>query len=110
MCLGLSTISCWIEPTFHPKTILDAGSNVGMSSLLFALFYPKAIVIAVEPQADNFDILQLNARRFGNIYAERKGLWSKDTFLDVSAPDHNDEFHSGTLHLCPHPKGKMPSQ
>ena len=87
------------KATFHPKTILDAGSNVGMSSLLFALFYPKATVVAVEPQADNFDILQLNARRFGNIYVEKKGLWSKDTFLDVSAPDHNDEFHSGTLHL-----------
>lgn len=83
----------------YPNTILDAGSNVGMSSLLFSLFYPKAIVVAVEPQADNFDILLLNARRFGNIRAEKKGLWSRDTFLDVSAPDHNDDFHSGTLHL-----------
>ena len=84
---------------FRPRTILDAGSNVGMSSLLFALYYPKAIIVAVEPQADNFDVLLLNARRFGNIYAEKKGLWSRDTFLDVAAPDHNDEFHSGTLHL-----------
>ena len=84
---------------FYPKSILDAGSNIGMSSLLFALWYPKATIIAVEPQADNFDVLLLNVRRFGNIYAERRGLWSVDTFLDVSAPDHNDDFHSGNLHL-----------
>ena len=84
---------------FHPRTILDAGSNVGMSSLLFALYYPKATVVAVEPESENFEILLLNARRFGNVYAEKKGLWSRDTFLDVSAPDHNDEFHSGTLRL-----------
>ena len=84
---------------FHPKSILDAGSNVGMSSLLFSLYYPKATVVAVEPQADNFEVLLLNARRYGNIHAEKKGLWFRDTYLDVAAPDHSDEFRSGTLYL-----------
>src|ERR1700679_957773 len=37
-------------PNFGPHTIVDVGAHIGMASLLFAQRYPKARIIAVEPE------------------------------------------------------------
>ena len=39
---------------FSPRTIVDAGANVGMASIFFAQKYPQAKIIAVEAEASNF--------------------------------------------------------
>jgi hypothetical protein len=39
----------------NPKTIVDAGANIGTSSIFFAKKYPNARVIAIEPEESNFD-------------------------------------------------------
>lgn len=43
-----------------PRTILDAGANVGYASALFARTFPNATVLAVEAQPENFAMLALN--------------------------------------------------
>ncbi len=43
-----------------PRTIVDAGANIGMASLWFKKKYPDTTIIAVEPDADNFALLLLN--------------------------------------------------
>jgi FkbM family methyltransferase len=40
--------------------IIDAGANVGYTAIWFAERYPSSRVIAVEPDAENFEILCLN--------------------------------------------------
>ena len=35
---------------FQPRVILDAGANIGLSSIWFARRFPDARVIAVEPE------------------------------------------------------------
>src|SRR5262245_54333406 len=47
-----------------PSIIVDAGANVGMTAVYFALRYPNARIIAIEPESENFGILKSNAKRF----------------------------------------------
>jgi FkbM family methyltransferase len=68
---------------FQPATIMDAGANVGMATIQFALNYPHATIVAIEPDALNFQLLEMNTRRFGNVIRENKGLWSRHTGLKV---------------------------
>jgi len=43
----------------HPR-IIDCGSNIGMSVLLFKTLYPESSIIAFEPDPETFAILQRN--------------------------------------------------
>ncbi len=44
-------------------TIVDCGSNIGMSILFFKTIYPTAHVIGFEPDPQTFEILQSNVER-----------------------------------------------
>jgi FkbM family methyltransferase len=65
-------------PEFSPKTIVDAGANIGMSSILFALKYPTARIIAIEPEASNFAALLRNTAPYTTITPIRAALWRSD--------------------------------
>lgn len=68
----------------NPKNILDAGSNIGLTTLYFNNKLNSANIICVEPDDDNFDILKynLNSNRIeANLY--KAGLWSKNTNLKI---------------------------
>jgi FkbM family methyltransferase len=41
--------------------IVDAGANIGLATLWFKAQYPKATVIAIEPDLENFAVLKENA-------------------------------------------------
>lgn len=40
--------------------IVDVGANIGASAVWFALTFPEAIVVAVEPESENFRLLEMN--------------------------------------------------
>jgi len=40
--------------------IIDAGANIGASAVYFALAFPQALIVAIEPEAENFRLLQRN--------------------------------------------------
>ena len=40
--------------------IIDAGANIGASPLWFSLAYPEAFIFAIEPEINNFQLLELN--------------------------------------------------
>jgi FkbM family methyltransferase len=40
--------------------IVDAGANIGASAVYFACLFPKARVVAIEPERSNFELLTLN--------------------------------------------------
>jgi 16S rRNA G1207 methylase RsmC len=61
--------------------IIDAGANVGYSSLYLADVYRDALVIAVEPNLDSFDILQKNCAANERIRPVRAALWHHDDDL-----------------------------
>jgi FkbM family methyltransferase len=77
---------------FSPRTIVDAGAHIGMASILFALKYPGARIIAVEPEASNFAALIRNTAPYKTITPIHAALW----------------YENGDVTLGPsnvHPKG-----
>ncbi|KOP26803.1 hypothetical protein AMR41_09050 [Hapalosiphon sp. MRB220] len=75
----------------EPKLIIDAGANVGFSSVYFLNKYPNAHVIAVEPDDENFKLCEKNL----SFYSERvslikSGIWSHQTGLIVCNDKNNE--------------------
>jgi len=48
-----------------PLRIIDAGANVGYTSLFFLNAFPQASLVAVEPDPDNFKVLEYNLAHSG---------------------------------------------
>jgi FkbM family methyltransferase len=72
---------------FSPKTIVDAGANIGMASIYFAHRYPEAKIIAIEAEASNFAMLARNVRPYATIIPLHAALWNRDGEISVSEPD-----------------------
>jgi FkbM family methyltransferase len=72
-----------IPYSFEAKTIIDAGANIGMAALYFADRFPNATIVALEPDKENFKIAHKNTRHNERIKLEQKGIWNKNTFLEI---------------------------
>lgn len=71
----------------RPKLIIDCGANAGYASYYFSEKYPKAKIIAIEPEESNFKILKKNLANKKNIQLIKSAIWSKDTHLRIRNPD-----------------------
>jgi FkbM family methyltransferase len=74
------------ELASDPEVIVDAGANVGFASLWYANRYPRARIIAVEPESSNFEVLRRNAAPYANIAPVRAALWSSEGNVVVVDP------------------------
>ena len=77
---------------FHPKLILDCGGNIGCAAVYFANTYPAAQIYSVEPEKNNFSLLQYNTFLYKNIHAINSALWDKATFVGVEKDDSFNEL------------------
>lgn len=77
------------ELNFIPAVIIDAGANIGMSSIFFAARFPLSTVYSIEPEASNFVALQRNVAGYRNIQATQSALWHRDTALKIVDPEEN---------------------
>jgi FkbM family methyltransferase len=68
------------------RFIIDAGAHIGLASVLFASRFPSARIVAIEPQADNFAMLERNTARFPGICPIRAGLWWHGATLKIQNP------------------------
>ncbi len=66
-----------------PDIIVDAGANIGLSSIYFANKFPHSRIIAIEPEKNNYEILKRNVEQYVNIVPVCAALWHMDTMLDV---------------------------
>jgi FkbM family methyltransferase len=85
-------------PIAPPATIIDAGANIGLSTLFFALRWPESSIVAVEPEQENFALLERNLRSIRNVHAVCAALWkSSDSLvlLNPDAPPNNYRVQSG---------------
>ncbi|WP_348260957.1 FkbM family methyltransferase [Telmatobacter sp. DSM 110680] len=70
------------------KVIVDAGANIGMTSLFYAYKFPSAKIFAVEPELSNFNMLRKNVRAYHNILPIHAALWHSEGRISVStSPD-----------------------
>lgn len=66
--------------------ILDLGANIGAASLYFAKAWPASHVVAVEPAADNFQLLFENTQDLDNTTALLSGIASVPGWLRIVDP------------------------
>lgn len=73
--------------------IIDAGANIGLTSLYLLKNYPKATIVCIEPESDNYQILLKNTKNYKNIFTIKKALWSNSAFLKIkNLNTHNWAF------------------
>lgn len=71
----------------HVRYIVDAGANVGFASKYFARHYPEAAIVAIEPDASNFEVLQANLAELPRAEAFKGALWHTKTKLSIQNPN-----------------------
>jgi FkbM family methyltransferase len=71
-----------VEPSFF----FDFRAHIGISSIYFAERFPRAQVVAVEPDEANFRLLQRNASGFSSIEIVHAALWFRNTSLTIANP------------------------
>ena len=69
-----------------PEFILDAGANIGLASIHFANKYPNARILAIEPEAGNFQMLLRNTKPYPRIRAVQAAVWHKDEPVAIIDP------------------------
>jgi FkbM family methyltransferase len=67
--------------------VIDCGANIGMSVIYFKYLYPKARIIAFEPDPNIFAVLERNVRTFElqDVELHRKAVWNARTKLRFAA-------------------------
>lgn len=85
-----------LELNFKPTEavrIVDAGANIGLTSLFFAKYFSESIVYSIEPEPGNFQMLLMNVKAWSNINPINKALSAekgKNFVLGNSLRDGSD--------------------
>lgn len=69
------------------RFIVDAGAHIGTASIALARRFPQSQILAIEPEEENFQILQENVGRFDNIRPLKLALWGSSGTLPISDRD-----------------------
>jgi FkbM family methyltransferase len=73
-------------PARSHETIIDGGANIGLATVYFALTYPDAQIVAIEPEESNFKLLERNTRIYPNVRRLRAALWGSSREVVVVDP------------------------
>ena len=71
----------------NAASIIDAGANIGLTSVYFANRFPDAQILALEVDQQNFDLLAMNTRPYPRICPLLKGLWNRRAKLVITNPE-----------------------
>jgi FkbM family methyltransferase len=79
-----------IEVPFGPKVIIDLGANVGFASIYFANRFPDAKILAVEPDAGNYEAAKRNTAAYSNITLIQGAVWHTTESINVIDSGHGE--------------------
>lgn len=81
-------------PMITKLNFIDAGSNVGLTSVFFSKFFPDSRFINIEPDTSNFETMSYNlsANRIQSVEKVKGGVWSTNSYLKIVSDfrDKND--------------------
>jgi FkbM family methyltransferase len=63
--------------------VIVCGANTGLSAIFFVLLFPQAVVVALEPSDDNFEMLRRNVGLYESIVPIHAGIWDRKTYLKI---------------------------
>ena len=66
--------------------IIDAGANVGYVTIALAKKYPGCRILAIEPDRDNYKVLEHNTAELPRVQTLLGALWSESDTLRISNP------------------------
>lgn len=69
------------------KVIVDLGGNNGMSALFFHKKYPDATIYVLEPDQDNFRMLQKQIAGINNIIPLNKAIWKENGTVSLNSSE-----------------------
>ena len=73
------------------RNIVDAGANIGTTSVYLLNAYPHASLVALEPAPGNFEMLRKNLRYYGDRAMPIEGaLWSHERKLSLDVGTFRD--------------------
>ncbi len=84
-----------LEFSYTPKTIIDAGANIGLFTILMKNKFPGATMIAIEPDAENMDLLKKNCKDYSDVNPVLAGILSEDCNLKLI--DEEERGKSGIM-------------
>lgn len=76
--------------SIKPSVIIDAGANIGLTSVFFANRYPDAKIICIEPDPENFACVVKNVLAYKNITPLNKALWHSSEMLSITNKGFGD--------------------
>jgi FkbM family methyltransferase len=79
-----------IKLNFEPKIIVDCGANIGMSTLFFKRKYRNSQIISIEPDKDNYELLQKNITNIEGVYPINKALWNHSNGVKLMLNESQD--------------------
>jgi len=83
ICSGETDFDLGLNPTLA----IDAGANIGLSSIVIASRYPNCKIVALEVDDENFEILKKNVAGYPNIIAKKQALWPTSGFVKIANPE-----------------------
>lgn len=73
------------------RTILDLGANIGLTTAYLGAIYPNARILAVEPDAASFRLLERNTETLGDgVHALQAAFWLRDEPLSWTSEPFRD--------------------
>jgi FkbM family methyltransferase len=73
-----------------PKYILDAGSQIGLATLFFSEYFPKAKIVCCEPSRANLELLKLNTAHLPNVTVFHCALGKRTAAGNIVQPLASD--------------------
>jgi FkbM family methyltransferase len=70
----------------EPKVVIDAGANIGLSSMFIRAYYPSASLICIEPNKENSAMIYKNLG-YSNFQLIEKALWHQRGYLEEEVSD-----------------------
>jgi FkbM family methyltransferase len=93
-----------LPANFKPTVIIDAGGNIGLTSVYFATQYPEAKIICIEPDENNYLCMIKNVGAYSNITPIHGALWHALEKLTLSNKGYGNRgfmLEQGTDNLIP---------
>ncbi len=75
-----------IDLIHEPRVIVDCGANIGLASIDLALQFPNARIIALESDAENFELCAMNCAPYPQITPLHLAVWNEEGVLNVYDP------------------------
>lgn len=67
--------------------IIDAGANIGLAAIYFSQKFPKARILSIEPDLNNFQLLKKNTVGYPNVVHIHGALWHNNEKLKIFNTD-----------------------